>query len=128
MRAKFHSILTNSPELMALLPGGVREIGSLRSVPTQKPFAVTRFSFEQNRLSGMAKALYSAVWVHDVPGTYMRIDEALTLVRRVLEAAPSDGTFVSASWIENSVDFRDDDMGTIVKYARFRINYTTREG
>jgi len=130
MRTVLYQTLIGQPDFTDLVPGGVHEIGSLVStkLPTHRPFAVLRVSFTQQRIRRLGKVTYAAVWVHDNVGTYSNIDAALVQARKALENAPSADNFLEARWIEESVDFRDDDLGTIVRYSRFQMFHTTREG
>lgn len=124
--------LSQDAELKALVPGGFFEIGSMLNTKEphkgKRPFGIIRLSFTQSRVRPLGKVSYGAVWIHDQPGTYKRIDEALERVRHVLQGLDHHDNFLECRWIEDSIDFRDDDQGTIVRYARFQIIYTTREG
>jgi hypothetical protein len=130
MREVLYQTLIAYPDFTDRCPGGIYEIGSIISTqkPKDRPFSVLRLSFTQGRIPQLAKVAYAAVWVHDNPGTYVNIDAALVAARKALEAAPAQENFLQAKWLEDSIDFRDDDLGTIVRYCRFQLFHTTREG
>jgi len=66
------------------------------------------------------------IFAHDTPGDYMKIDTILDLVRGQFDGVVDQANgIVRATWVEDSEDFRDDDMGTILKYCRIQL--TVRE-
>lgn len=110
--------------LMALLPGGIHQASSLNNVPDKKPFLVHRMHNGLRYQRGLGDRSYLQVWVHDVPGDYMRIDEVIELVKSVLEAVPAQGSLLQVRWLEDSVDLQDDDMGTICRNSRYELTNT----
>lgn len=97
----------------------------------KKPLVVLRShtSFPVARAEGKALGgrTYLQLWVHDKPGSYVRIDRTLVACRRVIEAIAPVGNFLEATWIESGVDLRDDQMNTVCRYSRFQITETLRE-
>jgi hypothetical protein len=53
----------------------------------------------------------------------MAIDAILLQIRQVLEAAASSASnkLIRAEWLENSEDLADPEMGTILRWCRFRL-------
>lgn len=103
-------------------------------VPPERMFSASAINKQHERpLIGMrlhtgfptqrrlGERLYVQVWAYDNPGDYMRIDRVLKNVRRALEGLQPFGPFLEASWIEDSVDLRDDPMEAITKYSRFQV-------
>ena len=133
MRDVLAQSMVASAELQQLLTGDdgefrVYEASSISvEAPPARPFVTYRMhtDFPLNR--GLGRREYSQVWAHDEPGDYLVIDEILNAVRRAVEAAPSNGDFLEARWIETGVDLRDDVMGTITRYIRFQHTATLRE-
>lgn len=131
MRVQLAQAMVGDAEVVAEVTsedGTIRilEASSVNEVP-ERPFITYRMHthFPLNR--GLGQREYSQVWVHDDPGDYMRIDDILGKIRRAVEAAPSEGEFLEARWIETGVDLKDDVMGTITRYIRFQHTATLRE-
>jgi hypothetical protein len=97
----------------------------------KKPLIVLRshtsFPIARAEGRGLGSRTYLQLWVHDKPGSYVRIDKVLSICRKVLEAMPPQDNFLEATWIESGVDLRDDQMETITRYSRFQITETIRE-
>ena len=134
MRYHLYQAMVSNPDLLAIFQGGdgvvrIYEASSVNAVPP-RPFCTYRMhtDFPLNR--GLGRREYSQIWVHDNPGDYLRIDDALNKIRRAVEAWPSskaNADFLEARWIETGVDLKDDVMGTITRYIRFLHTATRRE-
>ena len=113
---------------MADLPGGVHQSTSLQKAPEQKPFIMYRSIAHRPRNRGddgdITRDESFLVFVHDVPGDYLKIDSVLDQLRGLFVNAKDESEGVArCTWLEDSEDFRDEDMGTILKYARINIRY-----
>jgi len=94
--------------------------------PQVRPFMVLRW---QNVVVGIAPVNQRIlqVWVHDEPADYERIDAALYRLRTLLgsiEAVRIDGGDAglhTVIWEGDSDDLRDDEVGTITRWAQFRL-------
>ena len=94
--------------------------------PQVRPFIVLRW---QNVALGLAQVNQRIlqVWVHDEPADYERIDETLKRLRTLLgsiEAVRIDGGDAglhTVLWEGDSDDLRDDEAGTITRWAQFRL-------
>ena len=90
--------------------------------PSQRPFGV--YHLDQEGPVSVPSALRARVcsvqvWVHDEPGDYHRIDQALDRVRHVLEGADPTGPFLEMRMTIRSPDMFDDLLKTIMRYSRF---------
>lgn len=101
---------------------------SLDNAPHIKPFIMYRQTSDLPGIRGndknVTKTANYMILVHDDPGDYMRIDRILHHLERIFDDVEdqSEG-IIRATWYESSDDWRDDDMGTIMKYARVEIKY-----
>lgn len=99
---------------------------SLDSAPKTFPFIMYRATSETPRFRGddgdAVRATGYMIFCHDVPGDYLRIDEMLgELYRLFADTRDGASSIVRSQWIEVSDDLRDDDLGTITKYARILV-------
>lgn len=105
----------NVPELTDQLPGGLRAGGSLTGPPTKRPFAVYRMNVTNPSLRGdddvEARDETVEVWVHDDPGSYVRIEAILETVEALLKASAA----LRCRYNAESAELADDEMKTIVK-------------
>lgn len=126
-RTWFYQKLMANPTLVTGLPGGVHQTTALMKAPDQRPFAVYRIVANRPELRGDDddKVLYDTylVFLHDNPGSYDKIDNLLFEIRQMFRNFTSDSQVMSATWLEDSEDFRDEDMGTILRYFRIRFCY-----
>lgn len=127
-RAWVYSRLTTDPTLTAVVPStAIFGAGALVRVPRPRPFLVILMS---NVLSGLrgddqsaATSQQMSVAVHDKPGDYQRIDSVIEIVRARLESEQglALGGGITAQWQGVGPDSADDQMGTLVKMAEFRL-------
>lgn len=127
-RTWFYSRMMGNAALLTDLPGGIHQSTALAKAPVLKPFAMYRSIADRpgDRGDDVDLTLLETflVFVHDVPGDYLKIDEVLTKLRDLFVNAKDKSAGVSrCTWLENSEDFRDEDMGTILRYARVSIRY-----
>lgn len=114
--------------LTSELPGGIHASTSLDHTPHEKPFVMYRSVANVPDLRGddidQTATETFLIFVHDQPGDYLAIDEILSrayfLFSNVTD--PSAG-IIRSNWLETSEDFRDEDMGTIMKYLRVQVKY-----
>jgi hypothetical protein len=124
--------MVNDPTLSALLPGGVHQTTSIDRTPTQKPFIIYRVIAHRPDHRGDDQDILRSenflVFVHDVPGDYLKIDNILRQLKLLyINAKDVNAGVGCVSWLEDSEDFRDEDMGTIMKYGRYSIRYIPSE-
>lgn len=120
--------LRNRAQLTAILTSGEADIygaGSLTGAPADKPFIVLGFGIETPELRDDVKSVstsqYMTVFVHDEPGDYLRIGQILEEVKLALEGVVPDPGAFCAIWQGNSGDLGDDQLGTIMRNAEFRL-------
>lgn len=137
MRKLLFQAMRNSTDLMQIVDGRVFQASRLGilgpdgsiftgGVP-ERPFITYRMHTDFPVGGGLGRREYSQVWANDDPGDYETIDEMLRLVRRAVEAIPSQADFLEARWVETGVDLKDDAMGTINRYIRFQMTGSLRE-
>lgn len=94
--------------------------------PQDRPMIVLRWQAVSAGIGPVNQRVLQ-VWVHDVPGNYQRINEALkrlrTILTRVQGVNVGDATdwITSIRWEGDSDDLRDDEAGTFTRNAQFRI-------
>ena len=99
---------------------------SLDSAPKTFPFILYRATSDVDRIRGddgdVVRATGYMIFCHDTPGDYLRIDDMLLHLHRLFADTndPSEG-IVRSHWVDLSDDLRDDDLGTITKYARIQV-------
>jgi hypothetical protein len=113
---------------MALLPGGVHQTTSLMSTPHEKPYIIYRQTSDVSRMRGddgeTVRTLGYMIFVHDVPGDYLAIETIMARLQVLFrDIVDQVNGVIKSLWLETSEDFRDDDMGTITKFARLSIVY-----
>lgn len=124
----FSQLTTGLPALQTIIGTRVYEPTSLDVAPETKPFLLFRgiahLSDFRGDDSSITKSETYLIFVHDKPGDYMQIDTVLGLLRQLLDGAVDQANnIIRVTWLEDSEDFRDEDMGTIMKYSRFMIKY-----
>lgn len=127
-RSWLYQTMVNDSTLMALLPGGVHQTTAIKASPEEKPFVIYRTiahrpgnrgdDLDVNRIENFL------VFVHDVDGDYLKIDAILLRLKALfVNAKDVEAKVGCVSWLEDSEDFRDEDMGTILRYSRLSIRY-----
>lgn len=127
-RAWVFSQLTGTGLPSADVPGGVHASTSLAKTPELKPFLMYRSVAHRPGDRGddadINRNETYLVFVHDVPGSYVKIDAILAKLKLVFNNTKDGAAGVGRSlWVEDSEDFRDEDMGTIMRYARITVRY-----
>jgi hypothetical protein len=120
--------MIGSSTLVALLPGGVHQSTSLNASPHLKPFIMYRQTSDVGNFRGddgeQARSNGYMIFVHDVPGDYLKIDDVMEQLKTLFQDIVDQANGVVKSfWLETSDDIRDDDMGTIMKFARVQVIY-----
>lgn len=120
--------ILDDSEMQALIGSRIHESTSLLQAPALKPFIMYRVLTHRPDLRGdddnQANTESFLLHVHDTPGDYMRIDSVLKRLRTLFShAKDKTARVISAEWIEDSEDFKDEDMGTILRYSRIQVLY-----
>jgi hypothetical protein len=97
--------------------------GALTAAPEHKPFIILRMDADTPDLNdGDAPLIASrtlTVWVHDEPGSYVRIEGVLALLRTALIGQVP--TAVACAWLGDTGDLADDTFKTITRAGTFRL-------
>lgn len=123
-RAWIYDRLSTDAAVLALVPAQrIQAAGSLEARENVKPFIVFRLGADAPELND-ADAPYvtgqdAAVWVHDEPGSYKRIDTIIQAVRTALVGQVP--TAIAATWQGDSGELSDPDQGTIVRNSTYRL-------
>ena len=125
-RAWLHTRITTDVGILALLPAtSVFAAGAMEGREATRPFAVIRIGSSAAELSDADKPFVvsqdAAVWVHDEPGSYKRIDAILEAMLAALAGQVSDATGIAALWQGDSPELSDPDQGTITRYSSYRL-------
>ena len=118
----------NTGAVALLLNGGAHASTSLDDAPAEKPFIMYRGSAHLPDLRGDDALVTGTdtwmIFVHDVPGDYLQIDDVISALRAVFDNVVDQANgIIRSTWLETSEDFRDEDMGTIMKYCRIQVKY-----
>lgn len=125
MRAALREMLLNDEAIRALGFDHPESILNAQGVDTPgfRPFIVIRW---QNVIPafGMVGQQSVAIWVHDEPGDYARIDDTIVrinyLCSNLVHQEGSDGSTISAmTWRGDSDDLFDDGYKTITRNTSF---------
>ena len=119
-RAWVYDKLRLGPAVTSIVAERIYSSGELEAAPKDKPFIVLRFDDETPEIEE-ASFQDVTVWVHDEPGSYVRIDEALSAVRTTLEGPVVAPDGVYATWLGDSPDLADDARQTLVRNSAFRL-------
>lgn len=121
-RTWLYQALTGSAGVTAVL--GNRVYSEVEAEP-ERPFAVIRLGIdtpEVHQREG-ATSTTATIWVHDDPGSYIRIDGLLKTIRDAIIAKSdlSGAGIFEAIWIGDGPDLADDGRKTIVKTTAYRL-------
>lgn len=101
-------------------PASMYGAGGLDARPAVVPFLVVRFG---NDVPGPVPTVIQTdcqVWVHDDPGDYLLITEALGLVKAALLAVTSPG--LPIRWAGDSPDLVDPEYNTATRNSSFVLS------
>ena len=97
--------------------------GSLEGAPDVKPFLMLRLEADSPELNdGDAPLITSrtlTVFVHDEPGSYVRIEQMLAMLRTALVGQVPSA--VACTWLGDTGDLADDTFKTITRAGTFRL-------
>ena len=125
-RMWLRTTLQNFNDLTALIPAGsIYASGQLVGSPKLKPFIVMHTgSTDVVFNDGGAPDVVSnnaVIWVHDEPGSYDLIDEALTQVRRALIGQVAAPSGIACQWVGDSGELSNPDYGTLTRNGNYRL-------
>lgn len=115
----------NDPAVSSLVGGRIFAAGSLKGAPKDKPFVTFRLGQTISELNDDGKPHVfrheAIVFIHDVPGSYRRIDNLLNVVRSILVGQVSAESAIACTWQGDSGELSDEFYGTITRNASFRL-------
>lgn len=96
--------------------------------PSTKPFIMFRQTSDVDFMRGddgdQVRSAGYLIFAHDNSGDYMRIDTMISLLQMLFKDTIDQAAgIIRSRWAETSGDQRDDDMGTIFKYASIQVFY-----
>lgn len=114
--------------LNLLVVGRVYQTTKLSSTPHLKPFIIYRSTSDIDEFRGddgdACRSRGFMIFCHDIEGDYLQIDTMVEHLERLFKDTEDQANgIVRSRWIETSEDFRDDDMGTILRYCRIQVTY-----
>lgn len=120
-RQWIYQSLTANGSITAIVPASrIFSSGALTGRIDANPFLVIRMMPSNMELSeGVAHSQNVAVWAHDQPGSYQRIDTLLGLVRATLVGQVASPGAIACRWQGDSQDLADDGLGTITRNSAF---------
>lgn len=141
MRTWLYDRLTTDASLQADLGGvvGIRDrVMPRRSqtfVPLEKPFMIYGLGnstdeelSDSTSRDKRAERQFFQVWVHDVDGTYLAIDNIIPkVIARLHGASHPPSRVLTTRYLETSQEFGNETYGTIFRYIRFQA-IITQEG
>lgn len=118
--------LNQDAAINQFVTGRVFQSTSLSTTPHQKPFIMYRQTSDVIAVKGSdheeVRNIGYLIFVHDIPGSYSRIDLVMQLVKaRFADTKYPPAGVIRSTWIDTSDDQRDEDMGTIMKFARIQV-------
>lgn len=122
----YGKLTQDGPFTSVIQNGSVFAGGSMEDAPALKPFVILRFLPRVPALPEDAAHFQRAeVWCHDEPGSYLRIDQALSLAEAAL-VGPATGSGIYAEWEGQGTDLFDDGWKTITRYSSFKLTGSGR--
>lgn len=111
--------------LDGLLTMPVYPSGRLKNTPS-KPFCLYRITSSTKNMAGddaiTVRSVGAMVFIHDDFGDYLQIESTLNTIRDTLNNATNTANgLVRCTWVEDSEDLRDDELGTILRYSRYQL-------
>lgn len=127
MRTIVRNAIITDPALLGM---GVTPNGTLSGdvdTPQERPFLNLKWGTRSPSVMNAAPTVTTlAIWVHDNPSDYSRIDRILSRLRAVLTALEGvvmpDGSEVQViTWLSDGPDLQDDGHRTIVKVGNYQV-------
>ena len=130
IRQWLYDTLLNDPNLSAVVGDRIFQGESMTSAQITKPYLVYRLGNDtdenfggEGRTDPQPHRTFFQVYIHDEPGDYDVIDNAVRLIKNAFRAvggSPEDG-IMAVRYLETSRDMDDADLATILRYCRFQF-------
>ena len=134
MRGWLYDLLVSSSVLQAHLGGPTGIVDQIiprrseGSIPDMKPFII--FGLGNSTAEGLgdstaddveAERQFFQIWVHDEGGSFVRIDQMVDEVKRLLSGAShSPANVLTVRYLETSQEFGNETYRTNFRYIRFQ--------
>lgn len=127
-RTWLYDQMSNSGHMTALVDDRIFQSTSIDVAPKTFPFIMYRQTSDVERFRGddtdSVRSIGYMIFAHDVPGDYMQIDSLMDVLKELFRDTYDQAAGVVRCRLgEISDDLRDDDMGTITKFARVQVLY-----
>jgi hypothetical protein len=120
LRMKVYQELVNSA-VTIYTDDRIFQVNSTFTPPNKKPFLVIRMGLDQvDKYPIGSHTQNFQLWAHDEPGDYHQVDQILAEARAALLSAARETGFFEFRYLETGPDTEDDQLGTIVKFARYQ--------
>ncbi|PYS90478.1 MAG: hypothetical protein DMF62_04765 [Acidobacteria bacterium] len=127
IRSWIYGKMTGHAPLTAYVGSRIYESSRLQEVPTKPYIMYKMFVIQPEMMGDDVPKVYTQsfqVFVHDVVGDFLRIDEIIGVLKNLFLNASDKAEGVEITrWIDSSEDFKDPDMGTNTRFIRFRVLY-----
>ena len=120
--------MKNDTTLQAAMGDRIYPSTKIVKAPAVKPFILYRQTSDVDAFRGDdSDAIRSAgymIFCHADAGTYMGIDTYIAALQGLFKDTVDQANGITrCRWAETSDDLRDDDLGTIFKFARIQVYY-----
>lgn len=122
MRTTVHTLLKEAVPTLKW-----HQMGSVDEQPV-KPFGIYRMSGDVPGITarGKSRIVNLEIWVHDTPGSYLRIDATLRALEEKFDgvahrSAALGENIAEARWLSRSPDLNDDGFKTICKMTSYQL-------
>lgn len=127
-RVWLYQRMLNDPTLQGFISSRIFQSTMVTEAPKIKPFVMYRQTSDLGFFRGddghQVKRNGFMVFVHNIPGDYMLIDDIVEVINNLFDnAIDQPNGIIRSDWVETSDDLRDEDMGTIMKFIRLQITY-----
>lgn len=128
MRKTIMQLIAGTPNVIEEIPlDRWYQADSIKETP-EKPFGIYRLSSTGPGVTrnSPSREVRLEVWIHDEPGSYLRIDRLLTAVentfKAVIHASAAEGESISqAAFDSRSPDLNDSGFGSICKATVYTL-------
>jgi hypothetical protein len=128
MRKTIMDLIATTPDVIAEIPlDRWKQASSITQTP-EKPFGVYRISGAGPGVtrSSSSREVRLELWIHDEPGSYLRIDRLLTALEKtfnaVVHASAAEGESISQTAFDSrSPDLDDSGFGSICRATIFTL-------
>jgi hypothetical protein len=120
-RSWLYHKLSGSAGITILVPEeNILPAGRLSEPPSVKPFIVLRLDPATYEFADVMSQ-GATIWVHDEPGSYLRIDAIIEAIHAALNGQVAEPKAIAAVWQGDSLDMSDDSYKTILRTTSYRL-------